>query len=178
MITSGETGSVIRKYEEDLCLGGTEAASGVMYLPEKQKSDSPGIDVISLCFKDEQGNILDTLLSGEPGYLCVECAAHIKVENLNIGILITALSGQNERVLYITSSSDNEFLEILPGKVEIQMQMPYCCLLPGLYSAKVYVKEGIRSFDIVESFRFVVRANKIISQSLFYQPRHWKVINK
>jgi lipopolysaccharide transport system ATP-binding protein len=159
-------------------LGGTEAPSGVMYLPEKQKSESLGVNVISLCFKDEQGNILDTLLSGESAYFCVECAAHIKVENINIGILITALSGQNERVLYIASSSDNEFLEILPGKAEIQMQMPYCCLLPGLYSAKVYVKEGIRSFDIVESFRFLVRANKVISQSLFYQPRYWKVINK
>ncbi|MUG98077.1 ATP-binding cassette domain-containing protein [Scytonema sp. UIC 10036] len=178
LITYGETESVIRNYEEDLCLGGTEAPSGVMYLPEKQKSESLGVDVISLCFKDDHGNIVDTLLSGESAYFCVECTAHIQVENINIGILITALSGQNERVLYITSSSDNEFLEILPGKAEIQMQMPYCCLLPGLYSAKIYVKEGIRSFDIVESFRFVVRANKVISQSLFYQPRYWKVFNK
>ncbi|GAA6621302.1 ABC transporter ATP-binding protein [Scytonema sp. NUACC26] len=178
LITAGDTTSVIRKYEEDLGLGDTEAPSGVMYLPEKPKTQSLGIDVVSLCFKDEQGNILDTLISGESAYLCIECSAHLKVENINIGILITALSGQNERILYITSSSDNEFLEIHPGKAEIQMQMPYCCLLPGLYSAKIYVKEGIRSFDIVESFRFVVRANKIISQSLFYQPRSWKVINK
>lgn len=178
LVASGETEAVIRKYEEDLSLGGTEAPLGVMYLPEKQKSESLGVDIVSLSFKDEQGNRLDTLLSGEPAYLCVECKANIQVENANIGILITALSGQNERILYITSASDNKILKILPGKVEIQMQMPYCCLLPGLYSAKVYVKEGVCSFDIVESFRFAVRANKVISQSLFYQPRHWKVINQ
>jgi lipopolysaccharide transport system ATP-binding protein len=178
LITSGETEAVIRKYEEDLSLGGTDAPLGVMYLPEKPKNESLGVDIVSLSFKDEQGELLATPLCGEPAYLCIECKAHKTIDNGNIGVLITALSGQNERILYITSGSDNELLEILPGEVEIQMQMPYCCLLPGVYSAKIYIKEGICSFDIVESFRFAVKASKVTSQSLFYQPRKWKVMNK
>ncbi len=161
-----------------------------MLLPEKHQS--LGLDIVSLCFKDDQGNILEAPLSGEPAYLCVECNAHQKIEAGNLGVMISALSGQNERILYVTSASDNEPLKILPGtsasdneplkilpgKVEIQMQMPYCCLLPGLYNSKIYVKEGLCSFDIVESFRFAVKSNKVSSQCLFYQPRTWKVINK
>ncbi len=178
LIKSGETEAVVRQYEEDLSLGGTDAPLGVMLLPEKHQSKSLGLDIVSLCFKDEQGNILPAPLSGEPAYLSVECNAHQKIEAANLGVLISALSGQNERILYITSASDNEPLKILPGKVEIQMQMPYCCLLPGLYNTKIYVKEGVCTFDVVESFRFAVKSSKVSSQCLFYQPRTWKVINK
>lgn len=178
LIKSGQTADVIRQYEEDFSLGSKENPLGAMFLPEKPPGESLGVDIVSLCFKDEQGNIIPAPSCGEPAYLCVECKSAKNLENANLGVLITALSGQNERILYITSASDNEALKITPGKVEIQMQMPYCCLLPGMYSAKIYLKEGVCSFDIVESFRFSVKNSKVISQSLFYQPRTWKVINQ
>lgn len=178
LLKSGKTEAVIRQYEEDFGLGGNDTPLGVMFLPEKPPNQSLGVDVVSICFKDEQGNILAAPLCGEPAYLCVECKADKKIDDGNLGVLITALSGQNERILYITSASDQESLKILPPKVEIQMQMPYCCLLPGLYSAKIYIKQGVQSFDIVESFRFAVKASKVSSQSLFYQPRRWKVLTE
>jgi lipopolysaccharide transport system ATP-binding protein len=40
----------------------------------------------------------------------------------------------------------------------------------------VYVKEGVSSLDIVEYFRFAVHPGRLVSQSLFYQPRSWQVI--
>ena len=178
LIVAGETESVIRKYEEDLCLSGTESSLGAMILPEKPESESLGLDIVSISFKDEQGNVLAAPMTGEPAYLCVECKSYKNIEDANLGVLVTALSGENERVLYLTSTSDNERLKICPGKVEIQMQMPYCCLVPGIYSAKVYIRKGVRSFDIIESFRFTVKASKNISKCLFYQPRTWKVISK
>ncbi|MBD6617962.1 ABC transporter ATP-binding protein [Komarekiella sp. 'clone 1'] len=178
LITSGETEVVFRKYEEDLSLGGTETSLGAMYLAEKPESASLGLDILSLYFKDEQGNIIAAPLCGEPAYLCVECKVLQKIDNAILGIKISALSGENERVLHLTSASDNVALKILPGKVEIQMQMPYCGLVPGLYNAKIYVKEGVCSFDIVESFRFAVKASKYSGQCLYYQPRTWKVVSK
>lgn len=178
LITSGNTANVIRQYEDDLCLVENDDSTGIMYLPAKPKSESLGVDIVSLCFKNERGNLMPALLCGEAANLAIECEAHRNIENANIGVLITALSGQKERILYITSASDEQFLEIKPGKVEIQMQMPYCCLLPGLYSAKIYIKDGISSLDIVQSFRFLVKTNQIISQSLFYQPRTWQIINE
>ncbi|PPS45893.1 ABC transporter ATP-binding protein [Chroococcidiopsis sp. TS-821] len=178
LITSGETEAVVRKYEEDLCLSGMEKATGPLILPKKSPEESFGLDITSVCFKDEQGNILDTPMSGEPTSLCVECFAHKYIDNANVGVLVTSLSGENDRVLYLTSASDNEILTIAPGATEIQIQMPYCCLIPGVYNAKIYIRSGVCSFDIVESFRFTVQADKTISRCLFYQPRTWKVINK
>ena len=116
-------------------------------------------------------------MCGEAANLCIECKASKTIDNANIGVIINALSGQNERILYITSASDEQILKIEPGKVDIQLQMLYCCLLPGLYSAKIYIKDGVSSLDIVQSFRFVVKTNQFISQSLFYQPHTWQITN-
>jgi lipopolysaccharide transport system ATP-binding protein len=178
LITYGNTVDVIRMYEDDLCMINSEASSDIMHLPPKAESESMGVDITSLCFKDNQGRIIPALFCSQPANLAIACKITQKIDNANIGILINALSGQGERILYITSTSDNESMQILPGQVEIQMQMPYCCLLPGLYNAKIYIKQGVQSLDIVQSFRFLVKSDKVISQSLFYQPRTWKIINQ
>ncbi|MFB2935694.1 ABC transporter ATP-binding protein [Aerosakkonemataceae cyanobacterium BLCC-F154] len=178
LIASGETDPVMRKYEEDQSLNVSETLKGKMILPAKPQSESLGLDILSLYFKDEQGNLLETLNTGESAYLCVECQAYKHIESANLGVAITALAGQNDRVLYMTSANDRESLEISPGRVELQMQMPFCGLLPGIYSAKIFIKEGFISFDIVESFRFSVKSSKVTNQCLFYQPRNWKVVSK
>ncbi|PMB22105.1 ABC transporter ATP-binding protein [Fischerella thermalis] len=177
LITTGDIDTVVRKYEEDLCLAGTEKSPGYLVLPEKSKNESTGIDITSVYFKDAQGNIVATPTSGESISLCVECKAHRRVTNANLCVTITDVGGENGRILYLTAANDNEYLEVLPGKNELQMYMPFCCLNPGVYNTKVFIKEGAYSFDAVESFRFTVKSNTITSQSLFYQPREWKVIN-
>lgn len=178
LISSGSTENVIRQYEEDLALAGKESAVGAMVLPAKPKSESSGLDIISLCFKDEQGNTLETLSCGESVSLCVGCLSYRTIDNANLGVIITSLAGENDQTLYLTTASDNQLLEIYPGEVEIQMYLPYCGLIPGTYTAKVYLRSGVRSFDIIESFRFTVKAGKTVSRCLFYQPRSWKVISK
>ncbi|HEY9297701.1 MAG TPA: ABC transporter ATP-binding protein [Phormidium sp.] len=178
LIASGDTDPVMRRYEEDQSLNVSETFKGKMILPEKPQSESHGLDILSICFKDEQGNILETLKTGEPAYLSIECQAYKHIESANLCLNITALAGQHDRVLYMTSASDRECLEISPGRVELQMQMPSCGLLPGVYSAKIFIKEGFVSYDIVESFRFSVKSNKVTNQCLYYQPRNWQVISK
>lgn len=178
LISAGKTESVIRKYEEDLCISGTDNALGAMVLPEKPESESSGLDILSISFKDEQGNALSALMTGEPAYLCVECKSYQTIEDANLGIVVKSLSGEHDLVLYLTSASDNEALKVTPGKVELQMQMPYCSMVPGVYSAKIYVRKGVYSFDVVESFRFTVKSQRTVSRCLFYQPRTWKVINQ
>lgn len=178
LITQGETEDVIRHYEEDLCLSGTETAEGPLFLPEKPASESMGLDILSVSFKDEEENILQFPLCGETAYFCVECKSYEYIDDANLGIKITALAGESEQVLYMTSASENEYLKISPGKTELQMQMPHLGLVPGTYNARIYVRSGVRSFDIVKSFRFTVKASKNTSRCLFYQPRSWKVIKK
>ena len=177
LIASGETEKVIRKYEEDLCLSGKENALGRMLLPPKPKEKSHGLDIVSLCFKDEKNNTLGNLLTGDAAYLNVECKSYEHIKNANLGMLVTALSGGEGLVLYMTSTSDNQELEIPIGKSEIRMYMPYCSMIPGVYSARIYIRNGVYSYDIVESFRFTVKSNKTISRCQFYQPRTWQVVS-
>lgn len=176
LLASGDTEPVIRKYEEDLCLSGKENALGRMVLSPKPRQKSNGLDIVSLCFKDEQDNTLETLFTGESAYLSVECKSYEHINNANLGMLVTALSGGEGLVLYMTSTSDNQELEIPIGKSEIRMYMPYCSMIPGVYSARIYIRNGVYSYDIVESFRFTVKANKTISRCQFYQPRTWQVL--
>lgn len=175
LLATGAIETVVRQYETDLCLGGTEPISGVMHLPEKSPETSQGIDITRLCFRNAQGQMLSALVSGEFAALCIECRVRQVVPAANVCITITSVSGEQERVLYLTSGSDRQTFSVGPGRVEFNLQMPYCGLSPGLYSAKVFIKQGPYSFDAVESFRFTVQAEGVMSQSLFYQPRDWKV---
>jgi lipopolysaccharide transport system ATP-binding protein len=176
LVAVGEAETVINKYEEDLGLNGVEEIKGLLRLPPKPKDQSMGIDITTLSFKNETGKILETLTSGTTVYLSVECQANIYVDDANLGVKIRALSGENEMLLYLTSTSDNRLLQIKPGKVEIQLQMAQLGLIPGVYSAKIYLKSGICSYDVVESFRFTVKSNQPMSRCLYYQPRDWKII--
>ncbi len=176
LITGGETEVVMRRYEEDLCLSGQAAATGKLILSEKPPHESMGLDILSICFKDLEGNVLETPFSGEPAILAVEGHAYETIEEANLGIQVTAQSGENDLMLYITAASDQVPLKIQPGRVELQMQMPALGLVPGVYSAKIYIRSGVRSYDSVESFRFTVKSQKTVSRCVFYQPRTWNVI--
>jgi len=178
LITAGKTETVIRQYEQDLCLSGNESAIGMMVLPAKSRSESLGLDITQICFKDEQGNLLAAPMTGEPAILSVECWAHESIVGANLGAMIKSLSGEHDLVLYLTSAGDDQLLEVQPGVVELQMQMPYCGLIPGVYSAKIYIRKGVYSFDIVESFRFTVKSQCTTSRCQFYQPRTWNVVQK
>ena len=178
LVMAGETEAVIHQYEKDLSLGGAGAVPGMMTLPEKPKHQSLGLDILSLFFRDEQGNIIESPSTGEPAYLCVRCRAYEEITSVNLGVLVTSLSGEGNRILNLTSVNDNASLNVPSGQFELQMYMPHCCLIQGVYSAKIYVKKGVLSFDIVRSFRFRVDSRKNTSRCLFYQPRSWRVMNQ
>ena len=177
LITVGESETVINKYESDLGLNGVESARGILKLPPKPRHQSMGIDITALSFKDRDNNTLECLTSGQSASLSVECQAYIAVDNANLGVKIRALSGGNDMVLYLTSASDNCLFNIKPGKIELQLQLAHLGLIPGVYNAKIYLKSGICSFDIVESFRFMVKSERAISNCIYYQPHSWKINN-
>lgn len=177
LMMAGETESIIRQYEKDLSLHGTSPVPGMMTLPEKPSHESLGLDILSLFFRDEQQNIIEYPSTGEPAYLCVKCKASEDISSVNLGFLVTSLSGESNRILNLTSVNDNASLNVHCGESELQMYMPYCCLIQGVYSAKIYVKQGVRSFDVVRSFRFRVDSKTNNSRCIFYQPRSWRVVD-
>ena len=170
LIASGNTEAVIEKYEEDLFLDSKKASLQVMYLPEKTASDSFGLDITHLFFRDAAGEILKSLRSGEPAIFCVGCKAHQKFDNVTLHLKITELGGEGGTgtVLFLSGENDEQFFEILPGKHELQLQMPYLGLAPGSYTMSIKIKQSsIYTFDVFESFRFTVSSDGKMSQCKF-----------
>ena len=178
LVTSGETEAVVNRYEEDLAFSeGREARpQAILKLPPKSPQESSGLDITAVFFRDEDGNIFAKPLSGKPAYLCVECQADRFFDEINLGVKVRSILGERDVILYLTAASDNCLLQIAPGKTEIQLQFPYLCFSPGRYTARIYLRKEVCSFDIVESFRFVVETTQVMSQCLFYQPRNWQTI--
>ncbi|MEL6930408.1 MAG: ABC transporter ATP-binding protein [Cyanobacteria bacterium J06600_6] len=177
LISAGETESVITKYEEDLAFNQGEKNNSLAYLklPEKSETESSGLDILEIFWRDRNGDILDVPLCGKPAILCVRCASSIEINDLNLGIKVRKVLGEQNLVLYLTTASDNCLLSISPSTQEIQLKMPYLGLTPGKYTARIYLRSGVCSYDVIESFRFTVETSEIISQCLFYQPRTWNV---
>jgi lipopolysaccharide transport system ATP-binding protein len=177
LIASGDTYSIMNKYEEDLFVGEMKQTQNVMYLPEKDVTESTGVDIAYLFFRDIDGNIFETPITGEPCTLCVGYDSKIKVENAGLNFGIQDVGGEGDQVLRLSSFQDNELLTILPGKHEIQVHMPYLGIKPGQYMMTANIRrDSLYVFDVVESFRFSVVAKHTMSYCLFYQPRTWKVI--
>ena len=177
LIASGVTESVITKYEEDLAFNFKDKNDyqSILRLPAKPKSESAGLDIAAVFFRDEKNNIIATPLSGKPATLCIQCQSTKNIDNLNLGIKIRKVLGEQDLVLYLTTASDNCLFKVSPGKVEFQLNLPYCGLTPGKYTARIYLRSGVCSFDMIESFRFTVETAEIIGQCLFYQPRTWTI---
>lgn len=180
LIASGDTERVIEKYEEDLFLDSKKATAQVMYLPEKSANESFGLDITHLFFRDAEGQILESLKSGEPASFCVGCKAHQKFDNVTLHLKITELGGEGGTgaVLFLSGENDEKFFEVVPGKHEIQLQMPCLGLAPGTYTMSVKLKQSsIYTFDVFESFRFSVKSDGTMSQCKFYQPRSWQIVD-
>ena len=179
-ILAGDTLSVLNKYEDDLFLGQVERSLGFVQLPEKKEKDSTGLDVSSVFFRDEECNVIDTPTSGKLCYLVIDCQVRKPVEQVSVNLGIRELSGESRLLVYMNSWDDNFYLDMSPGRQEIQIEIPYCGLGIGLYELKIAIRqEKISLLDKVESFKFAVQKNPHQSSvSLFYQPRSWQLISK
>lgn len=179
LILHGNIESIIKRYEEDLFLGSANQASQIMFIPEKLEQESLGIDIVSLLFKDQQGQILESIVTGQNVNFCVGIKASQKFEDVNLHIKITELGSEGGSALFLSGGNDEIFFNVLPGEHEIQVQLPYLCFKPGTYNMSVKVKTGaFYTFDFVESFKFTVESDGKMSGCRFYQPRVWKLVSK
>ena len=179
LIASGDTGSIMNQYEEDLFLNNVKKASGAMFIPERSEAESLGVDITAIFFRDYQEKILELPISGLPTYFCVECKAYKDFEDISIYFIIREIAGENDLILHLSSFFDEKFLTISPGKQELRAYLPYLGLKSGLYTMRVNLKSGsLYMLDVVESFNFTVKSQEKINRGLFYQPRTWEVVSK
>lgn len=183
LVMSGNANLVVQKYEEDLSVN--QVSNAKVLTPGEVvfsgSSVSSTLKIQSLCFKNSKDQVLDPLISGKPAYLNITFEAYEEIEDASINLIIRDLSDKERCNVFIKSSHDIGFIKILPGQHTFKLVMPYCCLLTGVYSMKINITENGSYYtilDIIESFKFRVKANEAIKQSTFYQPRQWIVDNQ
>lgn len=177
LIASGDTDLIIRQYEEDLFMDKTVKSTGALFIAEKSEDETSGLDIIYICIKNSEGNIIKSPLTGEPTCLCIGCKAHQAIDNVIVNITVNELTGENDSVLFISGLLDNRTFDLPIGKHEIQVQLPYLGLRPGSYNTKVFMRKDVLfTLDAIESFSFTVKAETNMTRCLFYQPRVWKLV--
>lgn len=179
VIASGEPHVIMSKYEADLFLREqTDYSTGALFLPEKPKEKSLGLDITYLCFQDNQSKIIESPICGQIANFCIGYKAHHSIEDVGVILLIQEKVGEGGTILRLSSFSDKVTFNILPERQEIRLQMPYLSLRPGLYIMKVIIGQpGHDYLDAVEAFEFKVDESINMSQCLFYQPRTWQKIS-
>ena len=175
LIAKGDAASVMNQYEKELFLTSQEESTGYLQIPEKPKSQSAGIDIRSVFFRNEQGEIIRSLTSGQSGYLCLNCHSYIEADDISLDVLIRDQVGEGDWLLDMGCQRDNQALSIVPGSNEIRLYLPYCGLRIGSYIAKLAIR-GSSGFvyDMVETFKFTVDTTELMTQCAFYQPRVWQ----
>ncbi|NEP19754.1 MAG: ATP-binding cassette domain-containing protein, partial [Leptolyngbya sp. SIO4C1] len=167
LITQGPVSAVVDRYEQDLFLDRIESSDNRITLPAKAPEVSTGVDIRDVFFRDAQGQLTQTLLTGEPLSLCVTCEAHDSYDGTALDIRIAKVGGVEGAgyALALRGQNDDAFFDLRPGLSELQLRLPYLGLVPGIYTAQVRLrKDAVYTFDVVESFRFTVTADSRINK--------------
>jgi len=177
LIASDTPESIIGMYEEDLFSNNAKVIQGELIIPKKEPTESSGIDITHLCFKDFQKNTLNFIQSGEPANFCTGFMAHQSFENVSLRVEVREVSGEDGTVLFLSGWLDRVLFDVQPGHQEILLQFPYVGFKPGVYSVSVNLRrESNYIFDTIESFTFVVKGDANMSKCKFYQPHSWDLV--
>ena len=176
LLAEGDSPAVLQKYEEDLFLKGAEYSIGKMNLSPKEDAQSSGLDITALYFRDEEGNVLDSPVSGRPLLFCIKCKVRQRIDSVVLSLLIRDPAREGECVLSLSSDRDGKFFDMMPGEVEIRLYLPHCGLRLGFYYMKLWISRPPQwIYDVVESFPFQVRSDSPMSECSFHQPREWQI---
>lgn len=179
LLASGETSSVMRQYEEDLFAQETNGVSESPPSFTKPQLGDSSFNIEAVFFRDAEGKMIESPISGEPTELCISCQIHEDIENVGVTVAIKGLAEGGEVALLMNCLHDKQPLNFSSGEYEIKLSMPYLGLRSGSYLIDIYTKkDGFYHLDSIENFRFKVIVDKNPGQGLFYQMRSWSVARK
>jgi lipopolysaccharide transport system ATP-binding protein len=166
-------------YERDLFSTEHKPTTFPFVLPEKPASEGVGADLVSIYFKDINGKLVASPVSGEPLFICAYCRAHRSIKALSLFIAIYQPAKDNSLVLHLSSAYDQEMFEVVPDEYELRTYLPYLGLLPGSYTLNIYIKDGpLYVLDAYESIRFTIEGKGKLNRGQYYQPHEWQIFNK
>jgi lipopolysaccharide transport system ATP-binding protein len=178
-VLSGNPILVMNKYENDLFVNQVNRNLGFMQKPPRTDSESTGFDILAIFFRDKEDKNIASPTSGEMTCLVIKALTRKHLCQVSISLKIREISGESGYLIYMNSCNDNIYFDILPGKYEIQIQMPSFVLGVGIYDIKIEVNmQKTLLLEQIESFEFAVKKNPLQgSSSKFYQPHLWKIVS-
>lgn len=174
----GDIYSVISQYEQDLFISKSKSTLGVLNRPERKPTESNGLDITSLSFKNLQNERITSLVSGEAANLIIGCKVHKQINNIITRINFYNTQFATSPIQFLSNYNDRHNLDLVKGEHEIVIHFPYVCFKPGLYDLKIIIRNNaLFTLDYVESFRFQVDSNGSMTTCEFYQPRSWQILS-
>ncbi len=175
----GEVNSVISIYEEDV-LTQKESRSN----NERKKSNiyhkeiKNDIFIENIFFRNKTLVKIDTPISGDKAYLCLNINSKYSIEKLCIRLSIQK-QGEVEDTLFFNNLNEGVQIQIKEGLTEIQLLFPSLGLMPGLYVSRVGIHCGsLYQVDTIPSWKFKVlkrEGQTNLVRCKYYQDRHWIV---
>jgi lipopolysaccharide transport system ATP-binding protein len=174
-IAFGNVNDVIHQYEKDLFQSKQAKVQNSLAMSVSPEDRQLGFGLKQILFKDAEGNIMPTVVSGKPAALCIEFEAYREIQSLNLRVKVKDISGEDD-ILYLSNWNAEEFFSVKPGVYEMQIKMPMMVLGPGVYGVNLIVRDGsIKTLKLFRDFRFEVTSEQNMSQSNFYQPHDWQL---
>ncbi|CEJ44134.1 ABC transporter ATP binding subunit [Umezakia ovalisporum] len=179
VIKFGDVHSVLLAYEQDLFTNNSYTQNnGILLKTRTNFDENTGLNIVSLAFRDLQGNLLEHLTSGNPTNMEILCDVDREIKNLVLRINFYEISTDNLPIQFLSNINDQKEIDIFPGRCKIIIHMPYLCFSAGIYDVKIVIRESsLKTLDYIESFRFTIFGNKIMHTCSFYQPRSWEIVN-
>lgn len=188
MVMHGSAEDVIGRYEQSL---GDFKKKKYKKKQEKLKATTKSLEkegvvqpraelaLKEIYFIDADGNPTDSIDSGQPATICLQCAVRETVENAVVNIAIREPNGGSDCILNLNSDRDGQTFSLHPGLQEIRLHFPHCGLQPFHYVMKVAIsRPPFYVFDnLVGPYQFEVKPNQNMNQCKFYQPREWHLPN-
>lgn len=128
-------------------------------------------------FKNNYGDYLRKIQTGEFVALCIGCISREKIDDLNIHIVIRGSKVEDDIVLLLANERDEIFLKSDSKEFEVQIEMPCLGLKPSVYKLEVRIRKGnIYLLDFAD-IHFQVESDYNTLQCQYYQSRQWEVMN-
>ena len=119
-------------------------------------------------------------VSGKSGRLSVLLESNSLEDELSVNLMIFDIKHQQgETVQFITSARDLGWVRADVGKSRFILDLGAVGLRPGIYRIKLSLSQGKLHdiLDVVDNFKLVVRDGGLTSNSLYYQPRNWTLVD-
>jgi len=161
---------VLAAYEDSL-MDSTMLNSPInMKLP----ANNNDVSISSIKIKNESGEEVASLQIREEYRMDFLIHSIKRVSKIKMIIIIRLNAIESDYAVYIDSSKDDFFFDVIPGENQISILFPFCALKAGLYSMKVSITgENHFVYDSIEGYTFSVKNAGNEVNSIFYQKRKW-----